>query len=278
MRKGENIRQRKDGRFEARYFDDNEQKTKSVYGKNYSEAKRKRQEIFSRITPLKIEKNKITIKDICISWLTKAKTYLKKSTYANYYDKIYNHIIPNSPKGLGNIRIDRIDQNMIDKFIAYKLAQGRLDNKGGLSVKTTSDIIVPLKQILGENKLFFEYKLPTMSPVEIQILADRDYKQFFKYLLYTPDRVKVSFLLSLVTGLRVGELCGIRMKDIDLDNKRIHIQYTVQRIRNTNPEINSKTIVIVDIPKNNKTRYIPIPQFLLPLLHSIIKIMKACTL
>lgn len=269
MRKGENIRQRKDGRWEARYFDTEEKKYKSVYAKNYSEAKRKREQVLkSSYNQLpKIVTNVQTVKLSAIEWLESNKSlYSKQSTYVNYYDKVFNHIIPDFPKGLGNIKLTELTQKHIDNFIVYKLAKGRLDGNGGLNTKTVKDICVVLNQILSENNLNFKYKI-YIEAKEVEALNSNEYQHLIMYLLLDTDREKMSFLIALVCGLRIGELCALQNKDIDYDNATITVTKTLQRIKNPDKNSSKKTILIITEPKSLKSkREIPVPKFLMEIL------------
>lgn len=268
MKKGENIRLRKDKRYEARYYDDQKRKYVSVYGKTYSEAKKKRNEIkYTLTTPQAVIEPSSThsepLKDILNRWLDGERYIIKKSTFAKYYDIVYKHIIP----VLGKLQKNDITQEAIDDFIKNKLTNGRLDGKGGLSPKTVKDIINVLKSCLDSENLLFKYKVPTKKTSKIKILSDSDYYRLLNFLLLAPDCYKVSLLLTLFCGLRLGELCALRWQNIDLDKRIIKIKYTLQRIKNTDPTIPTKTVVILDTPKSEKSmRDIPIINFLYELL------------
>ena len=73
--------------------------------------------------------------------------------------------------------------------------------------------------------------------------------------------------MCLYTGLRIGELCALRWKDIDLNNKCYRIENTVQRVKNIDKDAKSKTKLIISIPKTpSSKRIVPIPNFLIPIL------------
>ena len=69
----------------------------------------------------------------------------------------------------------------------------------------------------------------------------------------------------MATGLRIGELCALKWKNINLEENYIFIEKTMQRIRNLNSN-SPKTIIIEESPKSSTShRKIPIPENLLPL-------------
>ena len=77
------------------------------------------------------------------------------------------------------------------------------------------------------------------------------------------DTTSLGILFTIFTGVRIGELCGLRWGDIDLNNKVAHISRTVERIDDLNPEAVRKTKVIVTEPKTEDSiRNIPLQDFL----------------
>jgi len=81
---------------------------------------------------------------------------------------------------------------------------------------------------------------------------------------------KLAILISMYTGLRVGEASGLKWGDVDFGKKSLSINRTVQRIKNPNKGSEKKTILIAGTPKSDSSvRTIPIPEFLIPLLKSL---------
>ena len=68
--------------------------------------------------------------------------------------------------------------------------------------------------------------------------------------------------------MRIGEVCGLKWSDIDLDNQVIHVRRTVQRVKSSNEE--NKTKVICGSPKSmSSMRDIAIPDHLCTVLRNI---------
>lgn len=78
---------------------------------------------------------------------------------------------------------------------------------------------------------------------------------------------KICILLCLYTGLRVGEISGLKWEDIDFSKKALTIKRTIIRVRDKENQNNSKTTLIESTPKSETSkRIIPIPNFLIELL------------
>ena len=84
----------------------------------------------------------------------------------------------------------------------------------------------------------------------------------------TSNDIKVfAILLVLFTGMRIGELCALTWKDINLDKKVIYVNKTLIRVKNKDHENLNKTKIIIDRPKTQHSiRNIPISEALLPYL------------
>ena len=73
-------------------------------------------------------------------------------------------------------------------------------------------------------------------------------------------------LLRLYTGLRIGELCGLKWEDIDFNNKILKVRRTMQRVRNFEGGENKTEIALLSPKTKSSRRDIPLPTFLIELL------------
>lgn len=271
-RRGENIRKRKDGRWEGRLPIYNKQnkieKYHSVYAYSYQEVKA----LMKENKGVYIAENTIpdtTIKQLCNSWLENIKIYIKQSTYSRYNHIVQKHILP----CFENITANSLTDDDITAFIRNKKINGRLDKKGGLSPKTIQDICTVLKQIIKyANKkgycrqISLDFQKPKSEQQPFSVLSVEEQIQFVSYLKRNINLETLGILICLYTGIRVGELCALTWNNIDMAHSVLHINKTLQRVQNTEDNT-SKTRIIIDKPKSNKSiRDIPIPQFLYQLL------------
>lgn len=276
-RRGENIYKRKDGRWEGRYIKkhhtDSKVKYGYVYGKTYSEVKEKlinAKTILKQHTECKAKS--ISLNEILTLWLLSVQRNVKEATYARYHHLVEKHIKPE----LGTYTIDCITPTVIERYINDLLDHGRIDGKGGLSSKTTSEILTIIKTTLNYAR-YLGYEVPlSLSKINIKkkenrirVLSTSEQQQLEKVLLANTDTIKFGILLSLYTGIRLGELCALRWECVDLKSGVIKIQQTMQRIQNTNPDMEARTKIIFTEPKTQTSlRTIPLPTALLPLANS----------
>lgn len=146
-RKGENIRKRKDGRWEARYLTaidaSGKKKYAYVYGHSYAEAKNKKYEKMAEaqtgISLSKMGKNphQYTISELVDEWYIQIKCKVKISTMASYNNIVSQHILPE----LGELRVWELTNHDLSEFIQNKYKEGFSDG-------TVHLIAVVLKSIL----------------------------------------------------------------------------------------------------------------------------------
>ncbi len=275
-RKGENIRKRKDGRWEGRYIKkrgpDGKAIYGSIYGKTYTSVKEKLKEVSNNQKEF-LKGNMLTFEEALFLWLENNKLKQKEQTYCKYLQLINTQIVPQ----LGYIKLSKINNVIINRFISEKSMCGRLDNKGGLSasyIQTICFIIESTLRFCEENNFSssFTGKIirPTKKKNTVQILSFDEQKTLEKHLFTDVDETKIGMLLSLYTGLRVGEVCGLRWGNIDFENNVIRVENTVERIKNLDKlDTSSKTILILsDTKTESSNRIIPIPTVLIQLLKS----------
>lgn len=207
-------------------------------------------------------KNKVLYKDWIWNWLTYKKDYIKESTYANYSNIIFNHIVPD----LGKYYLKDINNKIIQGFLLDKYKTGRLDNLGGLSNKTIRDIVAiiksSLKYAMKENliqnlNLDFIYPKANINDRKY-ILSRQNQDKLTNYILQNQSSKNLGILLTLYSGIRIGELCALQWKDIDFKNNILHINKTIQRVYIKDKEVNKSKIIITKPKTHNAERDIPL--------------------
>lgn len=274
-KRGENIHKRKDGRWEGRIriksSDSVPAKCLSVYGRTYSEVKEKL--LYTQLDIYNASKEVKTphkFSDVLDMWLRINRLKFKGATEHKYNYLIQHHILPE----LGDIDVKAINALKLHEFMEQKLENGRLDRKGGLSksyVRTIMIITLSALKYAATENLCEPLKNPVYKPTadkkELKILSPREQRDLVLFLTHNITPTNLGILLSLFSGLRIGEVCALKWEDVDLVNKILHVRATIVRIKNPIPDANPRTLTVIDLPKTRTSiRDIPIHSTLLPVL------------
>lgn len=210
-----------------------------------------------------------TINQITEEWKEEKKKYVKKSTYAAYQLLIQNHIKPY----FGDLY--KVNEEKVQQFVFDKL-------DAGLSEKTIRDIIIVLKMILkfGIKNGYLEYvqidaKFPSkQEKKDLDVLSKADQKKFMEHLRNNFTFKNLGIFICLSTGMRIGEICGLRWCDVDTVEGVIKVRHTLQRIYIIEGETRH-TELLLDTPKTaNSVRDIPMSSELLKMLKSLNKVVN----
>lgn len=259
------IRKRNNGLWEARVTvgrnSNGRQVQKSIYGKTRSEVSAKMNEILGQInTDSYIPPSEITVSEWTKTWLqTYAKTNLRPSSYASCEGHVFNHIIPH----IGDIKLSKLTTDNIQRFYNKEFCDG-----AGLSAKTIRNIHITLRRAIQQavdNKMI-SYNccsgviLPKREKKEMRVLSREEQSAVLSVI--ENERLGFAILFDLSTGLRIGELCGLKWNDFDLENKMFNVKRTLQRIKLPEGQVtaNGDTTVIAEgkVKTDNGYREIPI--------------------
>ena len=263
-KRGSNIYLRKDGRYEGRvaigYTESGHIRYKSVYAHSLAEVKRKMEELYVIRDIVPVTVLRLTVQEGCEQWLAAVKLRVKESSYANYENIVRRHILPQ----LGRASFTSLSAAKLNAFVSEKLSNGRLDGHGGLSAKTVRDIMTVYRSVERYAAREYgirqtNYTMPKVERQELDILSKYERNKLEKYLMSTHTVTNSAILLCMFSGLRVGELCGLKWSDIDFREGTISVNRTVQRINH-----HGSSEVVIGLPKSKRSvRQIPIPKFVL---------------
>lgn len=193
---------------------------------------------------------------------TYAKRTVKRSTAISYLGYITNHISPI----IGNIRLSEVDTTILQEYFNYEMDYGNHKTGKKLSPKTLHNIKLMLHKSLKKaveleliKRNYAEYvELPKVSSPKIRVLSLSEQRKLRTTLKYSDEKLYFGVLLSLMTGMRLGEVIGLRWSDVDLIDDIIHIRRTVNRL-NSIDNSSKKTELVIGTPKSeNSIRDIPI--------------------
>jgi integrase len=210
-----------------------------------------------------VDIKEITFEQGCNEWLTFKQNSVKESSYLNYKFKVDKHL-----------KADLGDKTLFELSM-YDMNEYIFNKKTKSEEKNIKDLVILLKSILRYLKK--KYKLdidldfnagPNEYLGEIEVFNENERQKLSKYLLASDEVKYLGVLISLYSGLRIGEVCGLKWSDIDFDNKLINVRRTVQRVYLGKKQ----TKVIISTPKTRKSvRKIPISKVLLDKLKNMSK-------
>lgn len=277
-RKGENIYKRKDGRWEARYIKSRDISGRAkygyVYGKSYREARQKQHNALIKVNAsLDTGNNQVAlyksdIKTLSVYWLTSIEPQIKQSTFNKYNNLLVSYVVPY----LGDININNLAVDKLYEWCNYLLQKGG-KKENGISAKTVSDALSLIRRIIcyavsrGYKTLCTGKELSINQPSkEFNVLTQSEQDILCRYLYAHQSERNVGILLSLFSGLRIGELCALEWSDISLESGTIYIHQNIQRVQmKENSE--KKTEIVITTPKSQcSIRTIPIPEFIISVL------------
>lgn len=175
----------------------------------------------------------------------RATARLKQSTISTYYGIFERYIEPFF------YNIEEISEQDITDFTKVLLFK--------LSRKTVNDILTLFSAILRYNRIDIEIYKPVFYIPNINGLSLQDWERLESYCVSHLDFFTFGVLLDLYTGIRPGELCASRKRNLDLIARAFHVTDTMQRIKNLDPNTTRKTKVIIDTPKSKQAvRTIPL--------------------
>lgn len=282
-RHGENIRKRKDGRWEGRYkvFDEKQGKTvyRSVYGRDYEEVKEKLSRLRLGLDHTDAEKPRMReepgssnqapasksglfFSQTAEMWLTMVAEKQKYSTYVKYSTVYRTHLAGIVGDCLLSVEgLPEIQSKIFDHL-----------SETTLSESTRKSIYCVANQILAFANRIHSFALPLLKrPLEkskkkpVAVLSRTEQAGLFACLYHGQNKYKLAVLLCLHTGLRLGEVCALKWTDLDFQNRLLTVERTVQRIAIEG--YSTRMPLLETAPKSESSRrVIPLTEEMLALL------------
>lgn len=202
----------------------------------------------------KTETESVNFNKMADEWLQFKKTQIKESTYLNYRYIVKKRLMPK----LNGIKIEELMRYNYNALITELMDE--------LSSKTVRDVAVILKGILRFSEVKYDknFKIsliatPVIYKKEAEIFKDVERKKLEEYCIKNVNSKTIGIFICMYTGLRIGEICALKWKDINFNQRCIMVTHTVQRVYKGK----DNTEVIYTNPKTQRSvRSIPISQTL----------------
>ena len=202
-----------------------------------AQAQQKLRELLTSLDKgMPVDTSKISLGEFLGRWLQDYVAIKTEASTADGYRIIVEcHLIP----ALGHVPLTKLQPADLQEYYKKALAEGRRDGKGGLSARTVHHhhrvLSEALKhavkwQLIHRNVADAvdspkpgRYEPVILSPAEVDRLlcSAQAHRAPYYELIYT----------AIHTGMRRGELLGLRWGDIDLDMATISVVRTLQRVK-----------------------------------------------
>ena len=258
------VRKRDDGRWEGRIVvgrkNDGSAIYRSVFAEKQSELMPKLNELKAQYAGIRLtEDSSITLGEWMWRWMEDyKKPILRPSTYSGYSKDIENHILPY----LGTKKLTQLKTAEIQKHYNYLLESGRVKDNGkgkGLANATVRGIHMVLREALDSavrEGLIPRNPADGTSPPKIyrkekQVLTKDELETFMK-LIENDESWYDFFYTEILTGMRAGEICGVRWEDFDENDRTLRVVRSVDFahgelvIGETKTEDGKRTIYLPD--------------------------------
>lgn len=228
------IRQRKDGTWEGRYSAGYDPGTgnrirKSVYAPTQKEVRQKLAQITAALdNGTYSEPSKLDIGQWLEIWLDEyAAPAVKPLTLSTYRSRVRAHILP----AMGKLKLSKLNTTVIQKFV------NDLTREKGLAPKTVRNTYAILREAL-EKAYELEYitknyadpvTLPRMSQREIKPFDEEQIAAFLRELKESGEAYTRLYTVTLFTGMREGEVCGLPWDAVDFEAGTITIAQQLQK-------------------------------------------------
>lgn len=204
-------------------------------------------------------------KDFIIDWFTNYKSSsISINTRNDYLSRMNTHIIPM----LGHYKLSQLTNPIMQNFYNSLINEKKIK---AVSAKKVLDIINGSLKYAKKLKLIYE--LPTdinkqkLEKPKIEYWSKQEIDFFLDTIkdtyLYTP------IFIDVLTGLRIGELCGLRWCDVDLDNGFITVNNQLIHDKRL------KVLILANLKTASSHRNISIPKKLINYLNELKEYRKA---
>jgi integrase len=162
-------------------------------------------------------------------WLPTIKGRIKPSTFDSYRRNLELHVLP----GLGGQQLRQLAPAMLDRLYSVLLTNGHRKSAEGLSPKTVRYVHTIVHKVLADAVdagLLGVNAAERAKPPKPRSVGTNEMSFWEPHQLRTfldsvrGHRLEPAWHLAAMTGMRRGEVLGLRWSDLDLDNARISVR------------------------------------------------------
>jgi integrase len=243
---GDRITKRRDGLFQGMYTVQTPDgpKRKYIYGRKYKDVERKLAEAMGDAAKgIVLNDQNMTVSEYLDRFLEDVQRgSVRESTYSRDKYLVTNHVKPT----LGRVKLKNLSAMHLQRLYREK-------QDSGLSASTVQKLHHVLHKALSQAVKWDlisrnpadAVEAPRPVPEEMHPLSAEETRKLLEAA--NGDKLEALYVLAVTTGMRRGELLGLKWSDVDLENSRISIRRTLTRTDN------GKRVALGD-PKTKKSR------------------------
>ncbi len=164
-------------------------------------------------------------------WLPSAKQTLRPSTYSSYERNIILHVLPI----IGGTRVQDLTAPMLNE-VYRQVGECSPSTGNALSSKSIRHIHTTLRKALADGMRWGlvernAAELADPPPLKRKEMNTWTVAECQTFLAHIADyENEPLFVLALTTGMRRGEICGLRWRDIDFRAARLSVRQTLNSV------------------------------------------------
>ena len=187
-------------------------------------------------------KNERTLNDLITEWRKLVASNRKPRGLQTTESHLKAHIVPE----LGDVPLSHLDAHRVQEFV-HKITPGR-------SGKMVLNIVTTLTGILLDASKWPDFKasakpvrvsdlsLPLREKAKPRFLTGKEIKKLIKA---SRGILRTILIVLALTGMRINEVLGLRVEDVDFANKVIHVRKSAYKGKLGSPKSDAST---ADIP------------------------------
>lgn len=181
-----------------------------------------------------VSPTKQALADFLLEWLDAIRATVRPTTWESYGILVRAHVVPR----IGAILLSELGPQHLNRLYADLLSAGRRDGKGGLSRRTVRYIHTVIRRALRDacrwgrlvRNVADLADPPAVPGTSMRVWDTMQLREFFDAM--RGDRLFALWLLAGTTGMRRGELLGLRWEDVDLELGVARVRQTVVLVGN----------------------------------------------
>ncbi len=199
------------------------------------------------------EPTRVTLGEyLTLTWLPSMRARVKPTTWSSYRRNVELHLLPR----LGSRQLQRLTATELNALYGDLLATGNQKTAGGLSPKTVRYVHTTVHKALQDAVdagLLTRNPASSAKPPRPRAAPQQEMRTWTAKQLSTfldsvqADRLHAAFHLAAMTGMRRGEVLGLRWNDVDLERGQLAVRHALVLVEN---QIRSST------PKSHQARVI----------------------